>query len=73
MKFVRVNPNSCDARSVDAEHAAGGCKLLLVKESWRSKNRIAEVEFLKAAKGLRGVGQMIAYEEGDIYRIYEGC
>jgi hypothetical protein len=39
--------------------------LLLVKEGWRSKNRIAEVEFLKAAKGLRGVGQMIAFEEGE--------
>jgi hypothetical protein len=37
---------------------------LLIKEGWRSKNRIAEVEFLKAAKGLRGVGQMIAYEVG---------
>jgi Fungal protein kinase len=37
----------------------------LIKESWRSRNRIAEIEFLKAAKGLRGVGQMIAYEEGE--------
>jgi hypothetical protein len=39
--------------------------LFLVKEGWRSKNRIAEVDFLKAVKGLRGVGQMIAYEEGE--------
>jgi hypothetical protein len=39
-------------------------KILLVKEGWRSRSRISEVEFLRAARGLRGVGQMIAYQEG---------
>ena len=35
----------------------------LVKEAWRSRDRTPEWEFLKEAKGLAGVGQMVAYEE----------
>lgn len=35
----------------------------LVKEAWRSKDRTPEWQFLEEAKGLAGVGQMIAHEE----------
>ncbi|KAF8971748.1 hypothetical protein BDZ97DRAFT_1784905 [Flammula alnicola] len=37
---------------------------LLLKDVWRSVGDLPEWEFLEAAKGLAGVGQMIAYEEG---------
>jgi len=42
----------------------GGGKLLIVKDAWRSRERLPEWEFLKAAKGLKGVGQMVAYFPG---------
>ena len=36
-----------------------------MKEAWRSRDRTPEWEFLKEAKGLAGVGQLVAYEETD--------
>jgi hypothetical protein len=41
-----------------------GGRLLIVKDAWRSRDCLAEWEFLKSAKGLAGVGQMVAYFEG---------
>ena len=42
----------------------GGGKLLIVKDAWRSRERLPEWKFLKAAKGLKGVGQIVAYFPG---------
>lgn len=44
------------------ERASG--RRLLVKDYWLSEGRIPEFELLKEVKGLKGVGQMVAYEEG---------
>lgn len=38
--------------------------MLIVKDTWRSRERLPEWKFLKAAKGLKGVGQMVAYFPG---------
>ncbi|KIM49614.1 hypothetical protein M413DRAFT_35636, partial [Hebeloma cylindrosporum] len=42
----------------------GRGKVLIVKDAWRSRERLPEWKFLKAAKGLTGVGQMVAYFPG---------
>lgn len=39
-----------------------GGRPLLVKEAWRTGTRMPEHEYLKAARGVRGVVQMILYE-----------
>jgi hypothetical protein len=37
-------------------------QLLLVKDSWKSENRVSEYVYLEQAKGISGVVQMIPYE-----------
>ena len=49
-----------------------GGKLLVVKDAWRSRDRLPEWKFLKASKGLAGVGQMVAYFEGDHVSYHRG-
>ena len=44
----------------------GDGRAVIVKDSWRSKDRNPEWELLKEVKGLAGVGQMVGWEESGV-------
>ncbi|KII94516.1 hypothetical protein PLICRDRAFT_96492 [Plicaturopsis crispa FD-325 SS-3] len=44
-------------------------KVLVIKDSWRPVHRLAEWEFLQAAKNFKGVGQMVGYDPNAEWKV----
>ena len=41
-------------------------RVVIIKDAWRSKDRSPELELLKKVKGLKGVGQILGWEEDEL-------
>ncbi|RXW18133.1 hypothetical protein EST38_g7710 [Candolleomyces aberdarensis] len=63
---------SIRGRGTTGWYALKGNQRFLIKDSWRSAHRTPEYEFLEAAKGIDGIGQMVSYVEGPHTREYRG-
>ncbi|KAJ2919967.1 hypothetical protein MD484_g495, partial [Candolleomyces efflorescens] len=63
---------SIRGRGTTGWYAQKGDRKFLIKDSWRSASRTPEHEFLEAAKGIDGIGQMVSYWEGPHTREYRG-